>query len=300
MTATAPHTAAELRIDEALVTSLLKTLMPHAAAIALQQRCEGKDYVVWRFGNDWAIRLPRRQLAVDRQLTELAWLPRIAQEWPFRAPVPVRVGAPSAAFPWPWTIVPWIDAAPVSQSPLSARGAVELGWALRAIHQAAPPQAPLHPLRSHSLAARAPRTEDRLHNLKRRTDVGPWRLDLDAALRLYRRAASLPRPAAVWSHLDLRAPHVLAHQGSLVGIIDWGDAGAGDPATDLGQALVLLPPMQWDGLVQGYGSLDVATFERARGEAVEFAAGLALSADQVESHTGWAALIALGVAQRAS
>jgi len=97
--------------------------------------------------------------------------------------------------------------------------------------------------------------------------------------------------------LDLKAPHVLTHRGALAGIIDWGDAAAGDPAADIGQSLVLLPPTHWDALIGGLGGLDMPTFARARAEAIDFAASLALSKDRTDVAAGWLALQSLGVAK---
>lgn len=297
MTSSAPTPAADVRIDDALVTSLLRTLMPQARAIALGDRHEGRDYVTWRFGDEWAIRLPRRQLAVDRQLTEIAWLPRIGGAWPFKAPIPVRIGGPTPQFPWPWTVVPWIEGEPIWEGGLSLQGARDLGYGLRMVHEEAPPQAPLHPVRSQSLSSRAARADDRLATLARRAESGPWRLDANAARRIYYAGAREQRQGPRWTHLDLRPAHIIAQGGELVGIIDWGDAAAGDPATDLGQAFVALPSTQWDALIEGYGWIDASTFARARAEAVEFAVGLALSPDAREAAWGWQALGAIGVAQ---
>lgn len=298
-TATAPAPA-EVRVDEALVRTLLTSQFPEAAGLALGQRHEGRDAIVWRLGDAWAVRLPRRQLAADRHVTELDWLPRIGTAWPFRAPVPVRVGAPTQSFPWRWSIAPWVPGVPSSLAPLSPVGARELGAALAALHVIAPAQAPRHPTRSRSLAARAARFEDRLHTLHRRTEGTGWRVEVAAAQRVFHEGAAVTRPVPTWTHLDLRNAHVLTHEGRLAGIIDWGDAAAGDPASDIGQALAMLPASHWDALVEGLGGVDLPTFLRARAEAVEFAAALALSADATDATAGWSALQALGVAQRAS
>lgn len=298
MTTSPPRVAADVVIDEPLVTELLATQVPEATQFALGQRHEGRDAVVWRLGADWAVRLPRRQLAVDRQVTELDWLPHISAGWGFRAPVPVRVGAPSVRFPWRWSIVPWVPGSPMSEAPLSPHGAMRLGAALASLHQQAPPQAPRHPRRSQTLAAREHRADDRLDTLVRRANVGPWSLNVKAARRIYEQGAHQPRPSATWAHLDIRAEHVMTVHGEFAGLIDWGDAAAGDPAADLGQALVALPQERWDAFIIGYGGIDASTFARARAEAVDFATGLALTGSPHDLYAGWAGLEALGVAHR--
>jgi aminoglycoside phosphotransferase (APT) family kinase protein len=169
--------------------------------------------------------------------------------------------------------------------------------ALTALHTQAPIQAPRHPKRSQPLLVRGARFEDRLATLTRRTAGTAWSLHVDGARRIFERGAAVPRPAATWAHLDLKGQHVLTHGGDLAGIIDWGDAAAGDPAADIGQALILLPPSHWDALVEGLGVLDLPTFARARAEAVDFAASLALSSGRADVAAGWLGLQALGVAQ---
>lgn len=289
--------AAEVRVDAALVTSLITTQVPEAAGFSLGERFEGRDSIVWRLGDAWAVRLPRRQLAADRDVTAVDWLPRISTAWPFRAPVPVRVGSPSSAFPWRWSVVPWVPGETSTKSPLSPKGAAQLGGALAALHTEAPIQAPRHPKKSKPLLARSSRFEDRLHNLARRTDGTAWRLHVEGARRIFDRGASVPRPVATWAHLNLKGNHVLTHGGILAGIIDWREAAAGDPAADIGQGLVLLPPSHWDAFVEGLGGLDMPTFARARAEAIDYAATLALSPNKTDVAAGWLGLRNLGVAE---
>ena len=60
MTPTATRPEAEVRVDASLVTSLIANQVPEAAGFALGERFEGKDAIVWRLGEAWAVRLPRR------------------------------------------------------------------------------------------------------------------------------------------------------------------------------------------------------------------------------------------------
>ena len=78
MTLATAQTEAEVRVDAALVASLIATQVPEAAGLCLGARFEGKDAIVWRLGDAWAVRLPRRQLAADRDVTAVDWLPRIS------------------------------------------------------------------------------------------------------------------------------------------------------------------------------------------------------------------------------
>lgn len=63
-------------------------------------------------------------------------------------------------------------------------------------------------------------------------------------------------PASVVVHGDLSADHVLVHEGLVSGVIDWGDARAGDPAKDLVWPLLQAGPETARELRAAYGVTD--------------------------------------------
>ena len=73
-----------------------------------------------------------------------------------------------------------------------------------------------------------------------------------------------------WLHSDLHPKNLVGEEGRLVGVIDWGDLGVGDPATDLAAAWMLFPPEVHDELWSAYGGISTATRARARGWAIFF------------------------------
>ena len=73
----------------------------------------------------------------------------------------------------------------------------------------------------------------------------------------------------MWLHGDLHARNMIVRHGHLAAIIDWGDICAGDRATDLAGAFMLVPD-QLD-VVQQHAGADDATWQRARGWAANFA-----------------------------
>ncbi|PKQ19157.1 MAG: aminoglycoside phosphotransferase [Actinobacteria bacterium HGW-Actinobacteria-8] len=288
----------EITIDEALIRRLLDAQFPGASALRVGEHFEGRDSAVWRLGDEWAVRLPRHQQSAAKQETEISWLPRIGTGWPFAAPVPVRVGRPSADFPWAWAVVPWIEGTPAHSSPLDRLGVAQLGAALRALHTPAPADAPHHPTRSLALLQRSDRVAEGIRALAAASADSPWRLDSAAAARVFQQGATTPRPGPSWTHLDLHPGNVLTNDGELAGIIDWGESAAGDPAADLGQALVLVGQDGWDALMIGYGTIDARTFSRARAEGVYYSLKFTGEATGPRAKVGWAGLEALGVAHR--
>lgn len=298
MAAPSAAPAAEVSIDAALVRALVDSQFPEARDLELGEQYEGWDCVTWRLGNDWAVRLPRTQRAADMQVTEFAWLPKICAGWPFRAPVAARIGEPMGPFPWRWAIVPWIHGFTSFEQPLDNYGAYDLGLALRALHHVAPPEAPRNPLRSTTLLHRAAKAEKRLETVVAvGASIGRY-VDASAARQLYRRGAAAARGENTWAHMDLHGGNVLTLEGRLAGIVDWVDAGSGDPAMDLGQAMALLPTTCWDALIHGYGGVEPATFSRARAEALNYALILATVPEPRFAASGWSALESLGLSRR--
>ena len=85
----------------------------------------------------------------------------------------------------------------------------------------------------------------------------------------------------MWLHGDLHPANLLIEDGRLSAVIDFGDLTAGDPATDLAVAWMLLPPAVRERFrVAARGpseSIDDATWLRASGWALHL--GLAFAAN---------------------
>src|SRR5690349_11635764 len=73
------------------------------------QPLKGTDNALFRLGDSLTARLPRAEWAVGQVATDTTWLPRLAPHLPLPVPVPIAVGRPGGDYPWPWTVVPWLD-----------------------------------------------------------------------------------------------------------------------------------------------------------------------------------------------
>ena len=71
----------------------------------------------------------------------------------------------------------------------------------------------------------------------------------------------------VWVHWDLHAENLLALDGRLSAVIDWGCLGAGDPACDVMAAWLFLSADTRDAF-RAELEVDEATWARARGGAL--------------------------------
>lgn len=298
---TAPRATppAEVDLSAALVRALLERQHPEFASLRIVRAAEGWDNVMFRLGDDLAVRMPRRQTGADVSTSELDWLPIVGAHWRFGAPIPIRIGSPGEGYPWRWSIVPWIPGVAALAEPLSAAGARDVGRALAQVHHPVPDYAPRNPFRSHPLGHRAERFDERIHALVGAT--GP-RLDADSARNDFAHGAAQPPGALTWCHLDLHGNNVLTGGGRLAGIIDWGDSALGDPATDLGQAWYMLGSENFRQLCSAYadagGVCDPLGVDlpRVRADAIAYAVFMASLEDPDYSASGWQALHDLGLA----
>lgn len=256
----ARHPPAEVRVDADLVRRLLESQHPDFLPADVTLVDEGWDNVTHRLGAGHAVRVPRREIAVQLLLNEQRWLPVLACRVGLEAPVPVAVGRPSDLFAWPWSVVRWIEGATAMACSLAGESGEALACALRALHGAAPDEAPPNPFRGVPLEARREAVEERLERLGLDFLGSLWEEALEAA----------PSAVRVWLHGDLHPRNAVVRDGRLVGLLDWGDLTAGDPATDLACAWMLFGPEGREAFLDAYAP---SAEERARavGWAVNFA-----------------------------
>ncbi len=268
--------AAEHVLDEQGVRALLRAGAPDLDDLPLQLVSEGWDNATWRLGRELAVRIPRRALAAPliahehRALPELA--PRLADVGVL-TPVPIVAGMPSADFPWPWSVVPWIDGRDaLGESRASAvRLAPALARCLLALHRPAPIDAPSNPLRGVPLRLRDPAMRERLQMPGTPAAIDDaWRAGLDAGLSTEH----------VWVHGDLHPGNILVDDGGLVALIDFGDVTAGDPAYDLAVSWLLFDAAGREAFRRETdGRYDDSTWLRARGWAAYIALVLSTQSD---------------------
>jgi aminoglycoside phosphotransferase (APT) family kinase protein len=271
-----------IEISAELITALLRDQHPDLADLPLRLGARGWDNQLWRLGDDLAVRLPWATERADTLLrTEHAWLPSLAPRLPLPVPVPQRLGEPCELFPRPWIVTTWVPGVPADQAPATRAGesADALAAFLTALHRPAPGGAPVGGFgRGGPLADRA---EGFTAQLASATALGLIP-DPDAVRAVWEDAAAAPDWAgpALWLHGDLHPANVLTAHGTFCGVIDFGDLCAGDPATDLAAAWVLLPDGAIDRFHAAYRPVpDAATVRRARGCAVLQALGGILIGD---------------------
>ncbi len=254
-------------MSAALVGELVRSQHPDLISGEIREIAPGFDNTIWRLGEELVVRLPRRRIAVALIESEQRWLPEMALRLPLSIPTPIRVGRPSEAFPWPWTIAKWIEGTPGNEvaTDVLRRSATPLGHFFRALHLDAPADAPTNefrgvPLRYHEASFRG-RLDQVDTSLHRKELLAIWRASLDAG----------PWDGlSQWIHGDPHPPNLIFDDEQLVGVIDFGDMCAGDPATDLAAAFLALPYESLDEFFRAYGTVDDATLRRTLGWAIHF------------------------------
>ncbi len=257
--------AAEIALDEERVRGLLRSQAPQYAHLPLRRVGDhGWDNALYRLGDDLAVRLPRRAVAAPLLAHELHWLPRLAPRLPLPVPEPVVAGVPANGYPWHWAVVRWVAGHPVGTEAVDDID--PLLRFLRAMHQPAPPDAPVNPYRGVALAQRDVRLRQGCAAL---AELGwqttPILRAWDEAL-----AADPYRGPPLWLHGDLHTANVLALRRRIAGVIDFGDLTAGDPACDFLIAW-MLGPQHHAPLRRAAERFGAATWQRARGWALAWA-----------------------------
>lgn len=256
---------AEIEITEDLIRNLLTDQHPDLAGLPLHEVAGGWGNQMWRLGDELAVRIQRMDTEPDHQLKERRWLPLLAPRLPLPIPVPLRDGAPSERFPKLWTVMTWVPGLPLDHTSITRgdHAADSLAAFLRALHVAAP--------------ADGPADTGRGAHPKDSTGVFDWFLDAVGADAIGSPAAdvravwddAVAAPAwdgpPVWVHGDLHPANVVVAEGTLAGIVDFGDLFVGDPALDLAAAWVLLPAGAAARFFAAYAQADEATVRRARG-----------------------------------
>jgi aminoglycoside phosphotransferase (APT) family kinase protein len=269
-------TAGKMHIDEVdtgvpLVRSLLAAQFPQWAGLPVEPvHSAGTDNALYRFGEDRVVRLPRIRSAAGQVDKEHRWLPRLAPFLPLAIPIPLAKGEPGEGYPWHWSVYRWLDGenATIEHIADPQQAALDLAHFIIALQQidaaGAPQPGPHNSSRGEPLAMRDARTRHAIAALRGALDAGPATAVWEAAVE-----APAWHGPPVWLHGDLQAGNLLAVQGRISAVIDFGCLGVGDPACDVMAAWTYLSAHTRDTFRAAL-QVDDATWARGRGWALSF------------------------------
>ncbi len=268
---------AEIEVAADVVAALVQAQHPDLAA-PLRRVANGWDNVIFRLGEDLAVRLPRRAVAVTLIENEQRWLSVLAPQTARGGPGPGADRCPERGVP-----MALVDHAVVRRppsDPSASRRAPAVRGGARPL-----PRPPAHPgsagcsrnpVRGVPLAGRS---EVLLRQLE--TSALP---EPDVLRRHWDRLVATPAWSGppLWLHGDPHPGNVLVRAGTVSAVIDFGDLTAGDPATDLALAWLAFDRAARDLLRAAYAderALDDDTWTRARGWALCLGVALIANSD---------------------
>jgi len=267
--ATGDMPAVDVDIDVSLARRLLAAQFPQWADLPVEPiDSAGTDNVIYRLGEDMAVRLPRLHRSVGEVEKEQRWLPRLAPLLPLAIPVPLAKGIPAEGYPWPWSVYQWLEGEPATVARIAdprraATGLAQFVAALQRIDPAGGPRAGRqNGFRGLPLAVKDEETRAAIATLHSTFDPAALTAAWGAALR-----APAWHGPPVWIHGDIHAANLLVNRGRISAVIDFGQLGVGDPACDLTVAWTLLSGETRD-VFRAVLPIDDATWARGRGWAL--------------------------------
>ena len=243
--------ADEVDTDPSLVQRLIAGRFPEWAPLPVTPVLpRGTDNANYRLGDDKLVRLPRRAVNVEGLERELEWLPRLAPVVPLTVPGVLGAAEPAAGFPYPWAVFTWVEGENVGVEEIAdpeqtAVALAELVLAIRSLDATGAPPG----LRHGTLLE----LDEWVRSHAERLD---GRYDAAALLAAWEEALEIPPWGGppTWCHCDLDLRNVLFGDGRPSGVLDWGWAGVGDPASDAAIAWKILPAVARDPFWEALGA----------------------------------------------
>ncbi len=235
----------ELSVDG--VREAVRSNFPSVDVSSVEHLGSGWEFDVYRTADDWVFRFPRRREYATQFVKDDAvhGLVRPLLEPDVRVPAIQLWGRPGPTFPYPFAGHRMVPGLPADRR-TGARHhglAAALGGAIGRIHSV-----PVEAAAAIGVVRVEEGCRDWLEEARGLASALSGVAGIvDVALEWLADAPPASRPdraAARFIHDDLAPDHVLVdpESGALTGIIDWTDAGVGDPALDF---VVLLGAFGW-------------------------------------------------------
>jgi len=256
----------EVNINSKIVKQLLTHQFPEFSHLKLELVYpEGTDNKLYKLGNDKVIRMPRMERSAINIIKESQWLPQLAPLLPIAIPKLLAQGRPSTNYPFPWLICQWLEGVnPDKENVLNYdQAAVDLGNFIVALQKINVSNAPACS-RGQPLSTRDQETRDSIVLLN---DI----FDSTLLTEIWESFLAAPewQGNPVWIHGDLHPGNLLAQNGQITAIVDFGSVGIGDPACDLMAAWTLLT-FETRKKFRAIMQVDNATWRRGCGWALHF------------------------------
>ena len=196
---------------------------------------QGHDNRSYRLGDHMLIRMPTAADYALKVPKEQELLLGLAKRLSFNIPIPIKMGKPSADYPYPFSIYKWLSGKSINLLTLTTQDKEQLAFdlakflkELQAINDVKGPEPGQHNWwRGDHVSVYDKGAREQIVELAEIIEV-------ERALALWNQAcATRWSKKPVWIHGDLAIGNILMDSGKLSAVIDFGGAAVGDPACDL-------------------------------------------------------------------
>ena len=196
---------------------------------------QGHDNRTYRLGEQMLIRMPTAADYALKVPKEQELLPGLAKRVSVSIPAPIKMGKPSADYPYPFSIYKWLSGKSINLLTLTDQEKEQLAFdmakflkELQAIMDIKGPEPGQHSWwRGDHVSIYDKGAREQIAELAEIIDAGQ-------ALALWDKAnATRWNKQPIWIHGDFAMGNILMDGGKLSAVIDFGGAAVGDPACDL-------------------------------------------------------------------
>lgn len=226
---------------------------------------QGHDNRTYRLGEHMLIRMPTDADYALKVPKEQELLPELAKRLSVSIPAPIKMGKPSANYPYPFSIYKWLPGKSINLLTLTDQDKEQLAAdlakflkELQSITDVEGPEPGQHNWwRGDHVSVYDKGTREQIAEL---VEI----IDASKALALWDQACATKwNKAPIWIHGDFAIGNILMDGGKLSAVIDFGGAAVGDPACDLVIAWTYLSGKAREIFISEM-DMDVDTWLRAR------------------------------------
>jgi len=225
-----------VNITPDLARKLIAEQFPEYAHLEVKEvEKQGHDNRTYRLGAEMLIRMPTAETYALKVSKEQELLPKLAKYLSISIPYPIKMGSPSAIYPYPFSIYRWLPGTSINLLTLTTEEKEQLAFdlakflkELQAITDLDGPTPGQHNWwRGDHISVYDKSAREQIAKL-----VGI--IDSNKVLDLWEQAcATAWNKAPVWIHGDFAVGNMVICKGKLSALIDFGGGAVGDPACDL-------------------------------------------------------------------
>lgn len=219
-----------------IASKLITEQFPEYASLTIVDvEKQGHDNRTYRLGEHMLIRMPTAADYALKVPKEQELLPQLAKRLSVSIPAPIKMGKPSADYPYPFSIYKWLPGKSINLLTLTDQEKEQLAFdlakflkELQAITDVEGPGPGQHNWwRGDHVSVY---DKGALEQIAELNEI----IEARQALALWDKAcATRWDETSVWIHGDFAIGNILMDGGKLSAVIDFGGAAVGDPACDL-------------------------------------------------------------------